>query len=745
MNPRNKPIFRWDSYPLVRPVLALIVGILIGEYSQIGLAFSLGLSTAFVVAYFGLHYLLKAKFKTRFSWLHLIMLIGIFIGMGMSLVSNVNPKERPLHLKTITEKSTKTILAYQGKIISEIQERDKSYKFEFEIEKIRTEKTWQLAEGKILVYLKKNEFLNDTSFVNNVDKIYSFGDELLIKGVPILTNPPENPSSFDYQKYLKYHYIWHQDFINSYDVVLINNQNDSEKQSNLTLLQQFRKKAIEFRMYSDSVLRETMPSKQSYGVASALFLGIRDGIDNEVKTAYRSAGATHVLAVSGLHVGILSLIIAFVFGFLNKNKKTKFLYLSLILSVLFGYAFLTGLSPSVLRASVMFGVIQIGFAFGKRSTIYNNLAFSAFVLLVFSPYMIFEVGFQLSYLAVLGIVLIQPKLAKIYEPSNKIINYFWELLTVSIAAQLITFPICLYYFHQFPTYFWLSGFVVIPAAVIILVLSIVLIFSSFINGMISEILGIVLSWFIKITNEAIFWIEKLPSSVLENIRVSFAESMLLYAIGISLFCFFILPKRLFFYFSVLFCLIFCGINLYKNINAENQKRLVFYQIRKGFALSLQEGRRSVTLLDSASFYNKEAQDYWLTGDLLSNGKTENSLINLDSVYTENQKYQEKSKIVQIRDWNGGKIILWNNKTVLLWNKKLDKETKFLPKLDNVEIVWISNNSVYALAEFATIKTKYIIFDDTNYSSRIKLLENEAKVNKISTVILKDGAFQKEYK
>lgn len=736
MNPRDKSLFRWDSYPLVRPVLALIMGILIGEYSQIGLAFSLGIFTAFLVAYFGLHFLIKASAKTRFVWLHLLALIGVFVGMGMSLVSNIEPKERPLHLKN----SKKIVLAYQGKIVSEIQERDKSYKFEFEIEKIRTEKTWQLAEGKILVYLKKNEFLSDTSFINLPQKFYNFGDELLIKGSPILTNPPENPSSFDYQKYLKYHYIWHQDFINSYDVVLINNQNNSEIQSNLTLLQEFRKKAIHFRMYSDSILRETMPSKQSYGVASALFLGIRDGIDNEVKNAYRSAGATHVLAVSGLHVGILSWLIGLIFGFLKKNKRTKYLYLILILSILFGYAFLTGLSPSVLRASVMFAIIQIGQTFSKRANIYNNLAFSAFALLVFSPYMIFEVGFQLSYLAVIGIVLIQPKIAKIYKPPNKFIKYFWELLTVSIAAQLITFPICLYYFHQLPTYFWLSGFVVIPAAVVILCSAIAIILSSFLSMTISCVLGMILSYFIHAINYLVFGIEKLPFSVLSTIRISFAESMLLYALMIALFCFFVLPKRIFFYFSLLCSLLFCGINGYKNIDAENQKRLVFYQIRKGFALSLQEGRRSVTLLDSANFYNKEAQSYWLIGDLLSNGKTENSLINLDSVYTENIE----TEIVQIRDWNGGKIIIWNKKTILLWNKKLDKETKFLPKLDNIEIVWISNNPIYTLSELAKIKTKYIVFDDTNYSSRIKLLSNEAIVNKIPAIILKNGAFQKEY-
>ncbi|PIY12826.1 MAG: hypothetical protein COZ18_01205 [Flexibacter sp. CG_4_10_14_3_um_filter_32_15] len=745
MTPRDKPLFRWASYPLVRPVLGLIIGILVGENTQIGLAFSLGILTAFVVAYFGLHFLVKATSKTRFSWLHLLTLLGVFVALGMSLVANINPKERLLHIKTISQNNQKTVLAYQGKIVSEIQEREKSYKFEFEIEKIRTEKTWQLAEGKVLVYLKKNEFLNDTSFINNTDKIYNFGDELLIKGSPILTNPPENPSSFDYQKYLKYHYIWHQDFINSYDVVLVNNQNNTEIQSNLSILQQFRKKAIDFRIYSDSILKETMPSKQSYGVASALFLGIRDGLDNEVKDAYRSAGATHVLAVSGLHVGILSAMVAFFLGFLKKHKKSKYLYLSFILSILFGYAFLTGLSPSVLRASAMFALIQIGQTFSRRSTIYNNLAFSAIILLLFSPYMIFEVGFQLSYLAVLGIVLIQPKLAKVYTPPNKIIKYLWELLTVSVAAQLITFPICLYYFHQLPTYFWLSGFVVIPAAIVILYGAIAVILSSFLSMTISCFLGVILSWIIQTVNYLVFGIERLPVSVLENIRVSFAESMLLYALMVGLFCFFVLPKRIFFYFSLLCSLLFFGINLYKNLDAENQKRLVFYQIRKGFALSLQEGRRSVTLLDSASFYNKNAQSYWLTGDLLSNGKTENKLINLDSIYTENENYQEGNEIVQIRDWNGGKIILWSNKTILLWNKRLEKETKFLPKLDNIEMVWISNNPIYTLAELKDIKTKYIIFDDTNYSSRIKLLSNEAKVNKISTVILKNGAFQKEYK
>ncbi|WP_338814554.1 ComEC/Rec2 family competence protein [Bernardetia sp. Wsw4-3y2] len=740
MSPRDKPLFRWDSYPLVRPVLALIIGILVGEYSQIGLAFSLGIFTAFVVAYFGLHFFVKATSKPRFSWLHLLTLVGVFVGLGMSLVANINPKERPLHIKNISQNNQNTVLAYQGKVVSEIQEREKSYKFEFEIEKIRTEKAWQLAEGKVLVYLKKNQFLNDTNFANHVDKTYNFGDELLIKGFPILTNPPENPSSFDYQKYLKYHYIWHQDFINSYEIVLVNNQNNSETQSNLTLLQQFRKKAIDFRMYSDSVLKKMIPSKQSYGVASALFLGIRDGIDNEVQNAYRSAGATHVLAVSGLHVGILSAMIAFLLGFLRKHNKLKYLYLFFVLGVLFSYSFLTGLSPSVLRASVMFAIIQIGLTFSRRTNIYNNLAFSAFLLLIFSPYMIFEVGFQLSYLAVLGIVLIQPKIVRVWMPSSWVIKKGWELLTVSLAAQLITFPICLYYFHQFPSYFWLSGFVVIPAAMVILGCAIAIILFSFFSMTVSSFLGMILSWIIYAVNYLVFGIEKLPFSVLEKIRISFMESMLLYALMITVYCFFVLPRRIFFYFSLLFSLLFCGINLYKNIDAENQKRLVFYQIRKGFSLSLQEGRRSVTLLDSASFYNEEAQSYWLTGDLLSNGKTENKRINLDSIYTE----EPNTEIVQIRDWNGGKIILWNNKTILLWNKRLEKDTKFLPKLDNIEIVWISNNPIYTLADLKDIKTKYIVFDDTNYSSRIKLLSNEAKVNKIPTVILKNGAFQKEY-
>ncbi len=741
MNPRDKSLFRWNSYPLVRPVLALIIGILIGEYSQVGLVFSLGVFFVFFLIYLGLHFFLKKSIKTRFSTLHLLTLIGLFIGIGMSLVSNEDPKEQPLHLKNISLDDSKTVVAYQGKIISEIQERNKSYKFEFEIKKIRTENKWQSAKGKVLVYLKKNEFLSDTSFINLHQEMYNFGDDLLIKGSPILTNPPENPSSFDYQKYLKYHYIWHQDFINSYDIVLINNQTGNELESNLSPLQHFRKKAIQFRMYSDSVLREKMPSKQSYGVASALFLGIRDGIDNELKNAYRSAGATHVLAVSGLHVGILSTIVAFLLGFLKKHKKSKYLYLCFILSVLFGYAFLTGLSPSVLRASVMFAIIQIGQTFSRRANIYNNLAFSALFLLVFSPYMIFEVGFQLSYLAVLGIVLIQPKMATIWKPSTWIIKKGWELLTVSIAAQLATVPICLYYFHQFPTYFWLSGFVVIPAAMLILGLAIGIVFSSFLSAALSSILGVILSWVIEITNQTIFWIEKLPLSVLENIRISFLESMLLYALMITLFWFFILPKRIFFYISLLCMLLFGGVNVYKNIEAKNQKRLVFYQIRKGFALSLQEGRRSVTLLDSTNFYNKKAQNYWLTGDLLSNGKTENNLINLDSIYEKKQK----NKIVQIRDWQGGKIILWNNKTILLWNKKLQKETKFFPKLQNIEIVWIGNNSIYRLEELKEIKMKYLIFDDTNYSSRIKSLSNEAKSKNISTVILKNGAFQKEYK
>ena len=244
-----------------------------------------------------------------------------------------------------------------------------------------------------------------------------------------------------------------------------------------------------------NILKENGLKNNELAVASALILGYKDDLGEELKHSYSSAGATHVLAVSGLHVGIIFLVLNFLLNILDKNDRFKISKAILLICFLWAYATITGLSPSVVRAATMFSFVTIGKSFGKSSSIYNTLCASAFVLLVYNPYLIMEVGFQLSYLAVVGIVYFQSIIYKWIYVKNKFLKYIWMITSVSIAAQLTTFPLGLLYLHQSPTYLFASNLFVIPGAMLIIGLGILLFITSWIP-LISGGIGWLLAKFI---------------------------------------------------------------------------------------------------------------------------------------------------------------------------------------------------------------------------------------------------------
>ena len=252
----------------------------------------------------------------------------------------------------------------------------------------------------------------------------------------------------------------------------------------------------------------------------------KDELDFEVKQAYAAAGAMHVLAVSGLHVGIIFLILNTLLAILDTSKKGRIVKAIILLISLWSYAMITGLSPSVLRAATMFSFVIMGTVLNRSSSIYNTLAASAFFILIINPNLLFEVGFQLSYVAVLGIVYLQPLIYKRIYTRWWLLDKVWAITAVSIAAQIATLPLTLFYFNQFPVYFMLSNLLVIPSAAVILILGILLFIASPIP-FISESIGWVLNKFIEGLNFGIKEIEVLPNSLIEGLSINVLECLAL--------------------------------------------------------------------------------------------------------------------------------------------------------------------------------------------------------------------------
>ena len=305
----------------------------------------------------------------------------------------------------------------------------------------------QKTRGTVLLNLSKDTLRNQLKV-----------NELLIsKPVFLKVNAPLNPHQFDYQKYLEKQGIRQQIFL------------DKNEFKSLGLGSRTIKGWSEqFRDLVQVSMGKYHFKKNELAVINALLLGQRQDVSKQLLTDYARAGAIHILAVSGLHVGIILMLLLKLFTPFEHFKHGKTIKTIIIILILWMFAFVAGLSASVVRAVTMFSFLAIGQQFGSKKIILFSLFSSLFLLLIFNPFFLFDVGFQLSYLAVLGIITIQYKLYKIITFRNFLADKIWQLTTVSMAAQIGVLPLSLYYFHQFPGLFFLSNIVIIPFLGIVL-------------------------------------------------------------------------------------------------------------------------------------------------------------------------------------------------------------------------------------------------------------------------------------
>ena len=313
----------------------------------------------------------------------------------------------------------------------------------------------------------------------------------------------------------------------------------------------------------------------------ALILGYKDELNDEIKLAYTNTGAMHVLAVSGLHVGMIWGFVALVLSWVPIRKPFwKWTKLVITIASLWLFALITGASPSVLRAATMFSFVIVGNSIGRSGSIYNTLAASAFLLLLINPFLIKEVGFQLSYLAVIGIVYFQPKIYRLWYIKNKAGDFLWKLSSVAIAAQITTFPLSLYYFHQLPLYFWLSGLVVVPFAFWILGSGVLLMISSALLPFLAKFIGLILNGIIWLMNALIFLIEQIPFGLLSGIWIGSLTLIFLYFLLFFISISINTKKISWLLRAMVFGILISGIFAFRGVKILENKEMVFYHIPK---------------------------------------------------------------------------------------------------------------------------------------------------------------------
>ena len=342
------------------------------------------------------------------------------------------------------------------------------------------------------------------------------GDRILIFMQPVRPRQNGNPGEFNYRNYLYRQGIYYQAQVKKDNWMIISRG-----------INEIRYIPKKIRFHFVSRIKSITGTGEEFGIISALAIGSKDFLAEEIKTSYSEAGAMHVLAVSGLHVGLVWYVLSVLLGGLKRLPYTKFVYYVLMIFLLWMYVMITGMSASVTRAGVMLTIVIASNLFGRGSVSYNPVILSAFILLTINPYLLQDVGFQFSYMAVFGILFFQPRLKKLMTSKNRIVNYFAELMSVSIAAQAGTFIISIYYFNKFPVYFLLTNFVVIPLVTIILVLIIISAFFWFFAPAFNLLTH--MGFFIAgIMNTCVKGIEHLPCSSLHDLYFDRTDVLILF-------------------------------------------------------------------------------------------------------------------------------------------------------------------------------------------------------------------------
>ena len=431
-------------------------------------------------------------------------------------------------------------------------------------------------------------------------------------------SPPKNPYAFDNQKYMRRKSI----FFTAYA-----NDNQWHYLSHRTI-HPLRTAAAKVQQHFSALFAQNGLQGDEYSIITAVLLGNDDTMEPELKAHFASAGVSHILCVSGMHVGIIFMIINFLLKPLDAFPRLRILKAVLLILVIWTYAHITGLAPSVRRAATMFTFVTIGSLLRRPVTIYHSLFASMFILLLINPLLFFEIGFQMSYLAVFGIVILQPPLTRLLTPKYKVINYFWELATVSVAAQLATFPLSLFYFGQFPNYFLLANLSVISLSFAIVMTGIVLLALSWLPPL-SHLIGLLLTYEIRLLNTIVTGIESLPGSVTENIAVNLPQMLLIYGIIFSIFVYFKQQKFFYKYLILSMVLLLSVSKFAEKIISKNQHEMTFYSMEKMTAVECNFGTRGVLLLDSAAQANSTAYDFNIKNHVRKQ-HIENEVISLDT-------------------------------------------------------------------------------------------------------------------
>lgn len=678
----------WQQIPFVRILFPFVLGILIAENNWLSTWRSLILLTLTSVSLFLWDRLNKKIMRDHFYGILfsiLFFLLGFFC----------------LNLKKVATVQTHFSLQKTSYLFAQIaekpQQNSNGFKAEaFVITGIDSLHKEIKAKGKLLLYFKNT---------GKAD-IPVYGDQIILKSNFHDFSDPKNPGAFDFKKYMAHKGIYQAAYLKKNDWFFAGQNQGST----------WMKWVIGSQEFIQESLQKNLREAGDIAISEALLYGYDKDMDADIIDAYTKTGTLHVLAVSGMHVGMIFMLLGLFLKPLERRKSGKIMAAIVQLIGIWAYSLLCGFTPSILRATVMFSFVIIGKQIKRGGNTFNSLAASAQFLLLFDPNMLFNVGFQLSYAAVLGILGFYPRLYFLFEFKHRIADEIWKIIAVSIAAQTLTLPMSIFYFHQLPNYFLLANLLIIPLTSLIIYLGILLLAISWWT-IAAKYLGLLIGFFIHLCNSIAKYIAELP--------YSYTDGLFWTPLGIV--CFYLSLISLVIYFSkrdVMQVKFLLGMvvllqlqNLYAAAQNKEREELVIYHCQKQCLVQYIKGTTAYQWTDSLGYMNSKNYKQNIAKHLLE--------LNI-----------QKSECKEL-DSNNTRIQIGSNRNLFYW------QTVKIPIGQHIAILLIAGNLYQDLAKMlAANKVGCIVLNpsvDKRKQEEIKKIALKMKIP--LHAIAESGAFE----
>jgi competence protein ComEC len=666
----------WKNIPFLRLLIPFALSIIGSWYFS--LHWTVGLYCIIAAVPFTAFYFAGRQTKRFFySWMPGICITLLCAGLGISLTWLKQINHRQQWIGHTYQQSD----IVQIRLLEPLSEKEKSFKALAEFVSVYQNNKAIAVKGKLIVYFRKDSML----------PALQYGSIIAVnKLIPEIKNAG-NPGGFDYKRYALFNEITHQLFLKNGEYVVLNERKISG----------FYNWLFNTKAYILTVLRKHIKGDEETSVAEALLIGYRDDLDRDLVQAYSNTGVVHVIAISGLHLGLIYWLLLFLLKPLDKSKKLKWLKPVIAISLLWIFSLLTGAGASVIRAAIMFTAIGFGDLLNKKGNIYNSMAASAFIMLCYNPFLLWDVGFQLSYAAVLSIVLFMKPIYHWFSFTNKLLDKAWQLNAVTLSAQILTLPLCMYHFHQAPNLFLITNFVAVPLSSFILFGEILLIVVSFITP-VASFTGKILSYPLQWMNGFITWVDHFSFAVTDGIQHSPLQTILLYALITAIGIWLIQKKVKALKWGLGFLVLFFFLQSFYLYNTKKQKKLVVYNLSQHTAIDVMLGDQYLFAGDSA---------------LLQDGFMRNFHLKPSRIL-----YRTYHHALPANDLPGNPFSI-DGKNIILINQSY----KFtaVPNRIKADVVIISKNPrLYIENLVKTIDCKLIVFDSSNPQWKVNLWKKD---------------------